>query len=98
MTEKIQSYFCEEWDMTFGNSTTLLYRYYVHSDNRPFRCEFCNKGFAERSDLQRHTRSRDVVLEIRCSKCLKNFRVKMYPGSPQVQCENASMDQVLQNT
>ncbi|GFY45298.1 hypothetical protein TNIN_149251 [Trichonephila inaurata madagascariensis] len=65
------SHRCKECGKTFRRSDHLLNHSYKHSHQWPHRCSFCQKGFAQRSDFERHKRQRNIVRNI----CCKNVQI-----------------------
>ncbi|GFY73591.1 hypothetical protein TNIN_153971 [Trichonephila inaurata madagascariensis] len=68
---------CKVCGKTFPRSDKLLHHSYQHSHQWPYRCSFCQKGFAVRSDFERHKRQRATVRKICCNKCSNYFQGKL---------------------
>lgn len=45
-----------------------------HTDDKPFKCELCDKGFFQSSDLQRHVLVHTGERPYKCPVCGKGFR------------------------
>ncbi|GFY78114.1 hypothetical protein TNIN_368601 [Trichonephila inaurata madagascariensis] len=67
----------EESDKTFQRSKQLMHHSYKQSHQWPHRCSFCQKGFAHRSEFERHKTQRNTVHKICCNKCSNYFLGKI---------------------
>ncbi|GFY50509.1 hypothetical protein TNIN_239981 [Trichonephila inaurata madagascariensis] len=88
-------YRCRVCGETFQYSGKLVYHSYIHSEEWPHKCSFCNKGFALPSYWKYHLKRRDTIKEIDCLQCLKRFRGKYCPGAlasleGRIYCESCS--------
>lgn len=73
-TAKMYIYKCCECEKVYDKKTSLQYHLKTkHSNVRQFKCEFCNKAFAIKSDCVRHTRTHTNEKRFCCSVCGKKF-------------------------
>ncbi|RKP00991.1 hypothetical protein CXG81DRAFT_8382, partial [Caulochytrium protostelioides] len=50
-------YRCDVCPATFSRSHDLKRHFFIHTQERPYACATCGKGFARRDALRRHERS-----------------------------------------
>ena len=48
----------------------------VHSESKPFKCEYCDKGFKINSNLTKHLRIHTGEKPFKCALCGTKFTVK----------------------
>ena len=48
----------------------------IHSGQFPHQCQYCSKGYINRSDLQGHMSQHTGIKEFRCSFCNAEFAFK----------------------
>ncbi|GFY35688.1 hypothetical protein TNCV_2619801 [Trichonephila clavipes] len=68
---------CKVCGKTFERRDQLIPHSYEHSDAWPYRCSFCQKGFAFHSKFERHERAHRTVRKICCRKCSIYFQGKI---------------------
>jgi len=69
---------CEHCDQTFKRAAHLEgHKLSRHSSLRPFLCEFCSKGFTDKSLLKRHQRAHRQETPYLCPICHKGFAHSM---------------------
>lgn len=49
----------------------------VHNNLKPWRCEYCERGFSQKSNLDRHIRIKLGETQLRCEFCWKLFSTKV---------------------
>ncbi|GFY48426.1 hypothetical protein TNIN_68371 [Trichonephila inaurata madagascariensis] len=89
------SHRCDVCGNSFKYASKLLHHSYVHSDNWPYRCLICRKGFITSYKLEIHKKGLDIIRKIQCCKCLKYFRGKIcayliYSSTISLFCEKCS--------
>ncbi|GFY48424.1 hypothetical protein TNIN_68351 [Trichonephila inaurata madagascariensis] len=75
----IQPHYCEVCGMRFRTKTNLTHHSFEHSNEWPYRCTFCHKGFAIRASFEKHMEKRDIIRDFFCIGCCENFGGKICP-------------------
>ncbi|XP_067124366.1 oocyte zinc finger protein XlCOF6-like [Centruroides vittatus] len=57
-----------------NGEATLKYHEKTHSDERPFKCDICNKGFNLRGQLKSHQKTHIEERPFKCDICNKGFK------------------------
>ncbi|GFY48425.1 hypothetical protein TNIN_68361 [Trichonephila inaurata madagascariensis] len=89
------SHRCDVCGNAFTHAFKLLRHSYIHSDNWPYRCLVCHKGFIAPSHLESHKKDLDTIRKFQCRKCFKCFRGKIcenliYSSTFSLFCEKCS--------
>ncbi|KPJ01052.1 Zinc finger protein 3 [Papilio xuthus] len=70
---------CDECGRNFRQWSDLKYhKASIHSDQKNFKCEFCEKEFARRYSLNVHRRIHTGERNYKCDYCNKTFRASSY--------------------
>ncbi|XP_045534018.1 uncharacterized protein LOC106709553 [Papilio machaon] len=70
---------CDECGRNFRQWSDLKYhKASIHSDQKNFKCEFCDKEFARRYSLNVHRRIHTGERNYKCDYCNKTFRASSY--------------------
>lgn len=48
----------------------------THTGEKPYKCKFCERAFAQSNDLVKHTRSHVGDNVYQCNQCPKAFRLQ----------------------
>lgn len=59
----------------FHTSERLRIHTRTHTGEKPYRCEFCYRGFAQSNDLVKHTRTHVGGNTYKCKDCPAAFRL-----------------------
>ena len=54
----------------------FIHHYCTHTDERPFQCKLCGRGFIQKTDCIKHIRIHDDRYKFKCSMCDKSFASK----------------------
>ncbi|GFY61408.1 hypothetical protein TNIN_105821 [Trichonephila inaurata madagascariensis] len=84
---------CEVCGMRFRTSNQLFHHSYHHSNNWPFKCYFCQKGFPFNCRYKRHLSPKTV----QCCKCSESFLgnfcpARVFDENDEFKCEKCSND------
>lgn len=50
----------------------------THSNEKIYKCPFCNKGFTNASDLGKHKKIHDPEKDYLCKQCQRQFTQKVH--------------------
>ena len=64
--------------MKFKTPHELTYHSRVHTDERPFVCDECDKKFKSSQDLKQHLRCHTGERPFKCDKCKMSFTVREF--------------------
>ncbi len=68
---------CKECSRVFKSSSHLTYHLRtVHGAEKPYKCSFCEKAFAQSVKLKRHERTHTGEKPFKCDVCQNNFTTK----------------------
>ena len=67
-------YHCDKCDYMTNNGGTMQHHERAHTGEKPFVCDVCNKGFAQKSNMKVH-RNRHIHREriFKCETCVKAY-------------------------
>ena len=70
-------YHCDECPKIFVYTSQSYQRHMmIHTGERPYKCEFCNKGFIRSANMKMHVRVHTGEKPYHCHLCSKNFRLR----------------------
>ena len=76
LQEKIEDMTCKDCGLKCTSWKQLQIHTMDHSNERPFKCKLCQKGFKEPQKLKRHMVSHTREKQFSCKYCQKSFGLK----------------------
>ena len=75
--DKSAGHKCDECDRIFKSSSHLTYhKRTAHGGEKPYKCRFCEKAFAQSVKLKRHERTHTGERPFQCQVCKHSFTTK----------------------
>lgn len=72
--DHFKRFICHSCPYSTNNKGHLKRHFLVHSGERPYKCEICNKGFTQSQDLRNHMFIHTGQKPYTCSVCSMTFR------------------------
>ncbi|XP_059152204.1 uncharacterized protein LOC131938266 [Physella acuta] len=65
---------CPVCSRIFGRKSIMIEHLRIHTDEKPYECDFCKAGFRQNAQLRSHIRNKHTKVErYQCSFCHKRF-------------------------